>query len=177
MTRHKRQVLPPGYWLKNGLAKHDLPRPPGLIECDSVADIGAGVRPMQWYQPKLHICVEPHETYYYKLLNAGYKATLVTAEFYLSHTEPIEAIYMLDVIEHMYKDDGWRCVALAMEKAIKQIVIYTPKGFMHQDEDGWDMGGDHWQKHRSGWLPGEFPGWQTSFYGRGFFAIWTPTHN
>ena len=84
---------------------------------------------------------------------------------------------MLDVLEHMHKNEGIEVIELAKKKAIKQIVIFTPKGFVQQTVDSWNMGGEYWQTHRSGWLPGEFPGWDISFYDEGFFAIWTNTHN
>lgn len=163
--------LPQGYWLPNGLAKHTLPRPEGLIECDDVLDIGAGVRPMPWFKPKNHVCVEPYLPYCEKLDAAGYLFCLSTAKEYLTECPPVEQIFLLDVIEHMHKNEGLEVIELMLEKATQQIVIYTPKGFMQQDEDNWGLGGDHWQKHRSGWLPGEFPDWRCSWYAKGFFAI------
>jgi hypothetical protein len=94
----------------------------------------------------------------------------------------IEAIFLLDVIEHMEKEEGKRVIELAQQVAQRQIVLYTPYGFMEQTHDKWGLGGDEWQIHRSGWVPEEFPGWYIEvrpMYVRpegtlkGFIAVWT----
>lgn len=158
--------------------EHTLPRPEGLIECDTVLDIGAGIRPMQWYVPGIFfICVEPYDAYADILEANGYSVIRQTAIQALQSTLVCDAIYLLDVLEHMHKNEGIEVIELAKKKARKQIVIFTPKGFVQQTKDAWNMGGEYWQTHRSGWLPGEFPGWDISFYDEGFFAIWTNTHN
>ncbi len=171
--------------------KHTLPRPKGLIECDYVADIGAGIRPFNWYKPKRLICVEPYRPYVEKLRSANYDVIPDTAIIFLSDTyiaaediakeNPgftlLDSIYMLDVVEHMEKEEGQECLDLAMKVAEKQVVIFTPNGFVEQTEDEWGLGGEYWQTHRSGWTPDEFPGWDISFFDEGFFAIWTNTHN
>lgn len=160
----------------NGLLVHDLPRPKGLIECDTLIDVGAGIRPMNWYQPKEHICVEPHDQYADRLEKAGYKVLRQTAMEALSVERSGHAVYLLDVIEHMEKDEALEVIELAKRGAV-QVVVFTPYGFMKQDHDVWGLGGHHWQTHRSGWMPEEFPGWYTERYGwppfEGFYAVWT----
>jgi len=167
------------------IVKHTLPPPPGLIECDSVLDIGAGIRPMQWYTPKEHICAEPFRPYVEILRAAGYVVFMQTAQQFLNDVnfagcypvqgwaEMPDAVYLLDVLEHMHKVDGMDVIELAQKCAKKQVVIFTPKGFTEQTEDVWNLGGEYWQTHRSGWLPGEFPGWAISFFDEGFFAVWS----
>ena len=90
--------------------------------------------------------------------------------------EGIGAVFLLDVIEHMEKEDGRRILALAQEVAQEQIVLFTPMGFMEQTYDKWGLGGDYWQLHRSGWTPEEFPGWyikrRPPGCQKGFIAIW-----
>ena len=161
-------------WLANGLIENNLERPQGLIECDTVLDIGAGLRPMCWYTPKLHFCIEPYKLYVERLAYAGYRVIERTALQFLSGSCLLyEAIYLLDVIEHMDKEEGEEVIKLAIGLATKQVVIFTPHGFMQQTEDAWGLGGDYWQTHRSGWLPGEFPDWHTYRYAKGFFAVLT----
>jgi hypothetical protein len=160
------------------LIKHDLPRPPGLIECNVVLDVGAGIRPMNWYEPAEHICVEPYGPYADRLKAAGFLVVQATALQALRAVEgPVDAIYLLDVIEHMEKAEALEVIDLAKAKAARQVVVFTPYGFMQQDSDVWGLGGHHWQTHRSGWLPEEFPGWQCERYGwppfEGFYAVWT----
>lgn len=88
------------------IVEHNLPRPYGLIECETVLDVGAGVRPMNWYKPTRHICVEPCEQYAKHLTEAGYEVIGKTALEALRTKRKGHAVYMLDVIEHMEKDDA-----------------------------------------------------------------------
>jgi len=160
------------HWLPNGLIKHDLPRPDGLVGCETALDIGAGMRPMPWYTPRRHICVEPHGPYADRLESAGYEVLRQTALEALQVPREGHAVYLLDVIEHMAKDEGLEVVELSKCGA-RQVVIYTPYGFVKQEGDAWKMGGEFWQTHRSGWMPEDFPGWATMRHDIGFYAIWT----
>lgn len=147
-----------------------LPRPAGLREVHTVLDIGAGLRPFGWYTPGRHICVEPHGPYAEKLQAAHYRVERMTAHYALSMLagEKIDAIYLLDVIEHMEREDGESVLARARQLYPRaQIVVSTPNGFFEQHGDAWDMGGEHWQEHRSGWVPSDFPGWTISYYNNG----------
>ena len=161
-------------WLANGLIENTLERPRGLIECKTVLDIGAGLRPMQWYVPVTHLCVEPYTPYARRLSLARYAVVENTAFTFLSNIDrQYEAIYLLDVIEHMHKEEGEEVVELVRELATKQVIIFTPHGFMQQEGDAWGLGGDYWQTHRSGWLPGEYPDWHSYRHAKGFFAVLT----
>ncbi len=175
---------------KTGLLRHTLPRPKGVIECDVVLDVGAGIRPFNWYKPKHHVCIEPYEPYC-ELLEAAqfevYQMTAVEALDLLMF-DRIDAVYLLDVIEHMEKEPALHVLEQAKAMARVQVVIYTPWGFMEQTKDGWGLGGHSWQTHRSGWLPEEFTaadGWTTQSFRpdrhphpQGLYAIWTnPTQN
>lgn len=146
-----------------------LPRPAGLIEVDSVLDIGVGLRPMAWYTPKRYVCVEPHKAYADKLEEAGYTVERMTADYALRMLagEKFDAIYLLDVIEHMERDDGLLVLDLAFRMEPKQIIVSTPVGFFPQHGDAWSLGGERWQLHRSGWAPEDFPGWTISRYDNG----------
>jgi hypothetical protein len=164
-------------WLGNGLVYHNLKRPAKLIEVETVLDVGAGVRPFGWYQPRQHICVEPCAAYRTRLLKTGLEVIGTTAEQALSFLKPgaMGAIYMLDVIEHMERAVGLRCIELALMAQPRQIVVYTPLGFLEQDgPDPWGLGGELWQRHRSGWTPADFQAdWSIEYHANSFFAIWT----
>ncbi len=83
-------------------------------------------------------------------------------------------IYLLDAIEHMTRPAGELVLKLAKALGPKQIVVFTPKGFLPQEGDAWGLGGEEWQRHRSGWKPEDFPGWYIEEYmGMQFFAVWT----
>jgi hypothetical protein len=146
-----------------------LPRPEGLIEVDTVLDIGAGLRPMGWYKPKYHACAEPYQPYAQRLSDAGYPVFLLPAMAMLTRSQPgdFDAIYLLDVIEHMERLEGEAVIRAALELKPKQIIVATPNGFYPQEGDAWGLGGEYWQRHRSGWTPADFPGWTISFYDNG----------
>lgn len=174
--------------MSDGLLVHTLPRPSGLRKCDVVMDVGAGIRPMQWYRPKRHICIEPYLPYCerLRLVAPHLEVHNLTAQQALCRQRfpGVEAVYLLDVIEHMDKGAGWVLLLDATHVAEVQVVIYTPYGFKEQHGDPWGLGGVEWQEHRSGWLPADFAeaspgGWRTELFvppgalkPEGFFAIW-----
>lgn len=170
------RTVNPTDWLPNGLIATTLRQPKELLQVDKPWDVGAGLRPVPWFGNR-QICVEPCKQYAERLSKAGFSVIEQTALDALENAEKIDSLIMLDVIEHMAKDEGRKVMALALEKVQTQIVVYTPLGFMPQDDDGWGLGEHHWQTHRSGWTPDEFDGFHCYTEGRGFFAIWTRTHN
>lgn len=146
-----------------------------------ICDIGPGIRPQPFYRADSHLCIEPHEEYANWLRDKGYDVLLGTALEMLPIITPVEVVYMLDVIEHMDKEEGFEALRLARSKS-HQVVIFTPLGFHEQsykpgDKDAWGMNGTHWQTHRSGWTPDDFPGARIhvdpTFHGEygAFFAI------
>lgn len=67
----------------------------------------------------------------------------------------------IDVVEHFKKPDAVNLI-LEMERiARKRVIVFTPLGFLPM-EDGkngtWGAGNPKYQKHRCGFLPGEFAG-------------------
>lgn len=169
-----------------GILEHTLERPPGLVECRTVLDIGAGVRPMQWYKPERHVCLEPYEPYMAVLRLAGYEvlqdergAALTALEglrrLVATREFQFEALYLLDVIEHMEKDEGREVLHLARELATVQVVVFTPDGFKEQTTDNWGYEGHTWQTHRSGWSKDDFPSWEVTIFPphrSALFAVW-----
>lgn len=157
------------------LRAHNLPPPDGLIAADFVLDIGAGIRPTPWGNPSWHVCIEPHRPYAEQLRTAGLPVYDMTALRFLrlAPARIFDAVYMLDVIEHMTRGEGEEVIERVLELDAKQVVVFTPNGFMPQSHDAWGMGGEHWQTHRSGWLPQDFPGWKIQPYGDAFYAMYT----
>jgi hypothetical protein len=153
---------------------HVLPRPQKWVATDTIIDIGPGIRPVRWHVPKRHICVEPHGPYAEVLRDAGFETIQTTALHFLEHAEVKGAtVQLIDVIEHMDRAAGELVVALLHDSDAAQVIVFTPNGFMPQEGDAWGMGGEHWQKHRSGWTPADFPGWDIEPWGNSFFAIRT----
>ncbi len=139
-----------------------------IVETDVVLDIGPGIKPMNYFRPKLHILVEPWGEYsdILSYRHADDKSVLILKSRAIEslvqlQDNSIDSIFLLDVIEHLEKNEGIRLL-LEMERvARRQIVIFTPLGFMPQhmedgEKDGWGLSGGKMQEHRSGWTPDDF---------------------
>jgi hypothetical protein len=163
-----------GTALAHVILRHTLAKPRGLLPCSSVLDVGSGIRPCAWYEGAArHVCVEPFGPYCRVLRENGHEVMYMTAieAFWRIDRGAFEAVLMLDVLEHMERNVGERAIEFAVRAASRQVVIYTPMGFLKQEHDAWGMGGGEWQKHRSGWTPEDFPGWDVQIDGRSFFAL------
>ena len=97
----------------------------------------------------------------------GYRPSFETAKKHATHDEltlgdireldrwfrpgQFDACVALDVIEHLPKEDGFKLIAAMERVALKQVVLFTPSGFLpqrHTDQD--DL-----QEHLSGWEAAE----------------------
>ena len=138
-----------------------------VLPADVILDIGCGIRPQSLIKPKVMIAIDAHHEYI-KILRdrfAGTNAVIINGQVPKSlesfPDRSVDTIFMLDFIEHIEKEDGIVAIRECERIMRKQIVIYTPLGFMPQHEetggaDGWHLDGTHWQKHRSGWEPEDF---------------------
>jgi hypothetical protein len=135
-----------------------------LHQVDILLDVGAGIRPQALVPCSRHICAEPHGEYADVLAAHGFEVIRARATEALARIDRVDTIVALDVIEHMERDEGEAFIKAAVAKARHQVVIFTPLGFMPQDggdaADPWGLQGQHWQAHRSGWTPADFPGWR-----------------
>ncbi|WP_283193763.1 class I SAM-dependent methyltransferase [Rhizobium sp. AN80A] len=144
-----------------------------VVETDVVLDIGCGIKPMNYYRPRLHIMVEPWSEYSDILAqrNLGDKSVMILKLGALEALRALEAnsvdsVFLLDVIEHLEKDVGFAVLAEIDRVCRRQAVIFTPLGFMPQhmeegEKDGWGLSGAEMQEHKSGWLPADFgEGWE-----------------
>jgi hypothetical protein len=128
-------------------------------------DVGSGIRPQSIFECRRQICFEAHDEYVEVLRAAGCEVVQGVAPDGLRGLdvgEPIDTAVSIDVIEHLEKDAGRAMVEEMVRIATRRVVIFTPLGFLPQecgDVDSWGMQGQHWQTHRSGWTPEDFPGW------------------
>lgn len=132
----------------------------------SVLDIGAGIRPQTFVPCDRLTCLEPHGEYCEVLRDHGIEVIEAPAPGGLRvlQDRSFDAVVAFDVIEHMTREDGGEMIAEMLRIAREQVVIFTPLGLMPQsggdETDPWGMQGQHWQQHRSGWTPADFPGWR-----------------
>jgi len=140
-----------------------------LKKVNVVLDIGCGILPQNLVKPSVHICLEPFYQYIqvlqektgnesdrvYVIINATWaEATKIFP------ARSVDTVFLLDVIEHLDKEEA-SCLLKATETiAREQIVIFTPLGFLpqrHPDgKDAWGFDGGEWQEHKSGWQPEDF---------------------
>ena len=143
-----------------------------IIHTDVVLDIGCGIVPMNFFRPSLHIMVEPYKEYRDILVHRHAKDksililnSLADEVLEVFSDNSVDSVFLLDVIEHLDKDVGFRVLKHLERVARQQVVIFTPLGLMPQhaesgDSDGWGLGGVEYQEHLSGWLPEDFgPDW------------------
>ena len=128
----------------------------------SLLDIGCGIRPQNLVKPSVHICIEPFQEYIDKLDKNKYIIIKGMSENVLNLFENnnIDTIVLSDVIEHMEKNVGENVLKEVERIASKQIILFTPYGYLKQEENGeldaWGMHGVELQKHRSGWTENDF---------------------
>jgi len=139
-----------------------------LAPSASCADIGPGLRPQRMLDCPVHVLVEPWRPYADRLVST-YPDKVVVNSFatpYLNSMldKSIDTIFLLDVIEHIEKDEGKRLLQEACRVARVQVVLFTPLGFMphegHESDNEWGDGIENksTQRHLSGWMPEEFRG-------------------
>lgn len=140
-----------------------------INKVDVVLDIGCGIMPQRYVRPLVHICCEPFAQYVEHLkaktndeLDRQYiiiKADWREAVEKIPHGS-VDSIFLIDVVEHLEKEEGLRLLKLTEKIARRQIVLFTPLGFMPQEhpdgKDAWGMEGGEWQEHKSGWMPEDF---------------------
>lgn len=142
---------------------------------ESILDIGTGIVPHDYVASDVYICTEPYAEYVqilqkkvselkdrkYIVLHAGWNEVLN-----IFPPKSVDTVYVIDVIEHLEKDEGMALLKRTIPLARKQVVVFTPYGFVpqHLNPDGtdaWGLHGADWQEHRSGWYPSDFgPGWE-----------------
>lgn len=137
-----------------------------IIQTDIVADIGCGIVPMNYFRPQLHIMIDPWKeytdilSYRYRddksimILNSGALETLK-----MLSDNAVDSIFMLDIIEHVNKEEGKEIIKECERVAGQQIILFTSLGFLPQevcDKDAWGLSGISVQQHRSGWEPKDF---------------------
>jgi hypothetical protein len=140
-----------------------------LAPVDVLLDIGCGIRPQSLVAPLVHICCEPFPEYAERLQETvqatpGRPFVVLrlswAAAMEVLPDRSVDSVFLLDVIEHIEKEEALRLLRATERVARRQIAVFTPLGFMPQPRtggpDAWGLGGDVVQEHRSGWLPEDF---------------------
>ncbi len=139
-----------------------------IFKTNVLLDVGCGVRPEIFFEPVVHICVEPFKQYrdiikpYFP--NKSYAIFIKTDALTAIRNfddNSVDSVFMFDLIEHLDKNDGLELIKEADRVARKQIVIFTPLGFYpmsfpEKTKDAWGLNGNAVQEHKSGWTPSDF---------------------
>lgn len=150
----------------------------GLLKpSNTLLDIGCGIVPHAYVHHNVYIACEPFEEYVSILrknmeelasavyldscviiLNEDWKSMLEKYENY-----SVDSVYLIDVIEHLPKNEGRSLLMKTEKMAKKQIVIFTPLEYIEQKtlpgkKDAWGLNGADWQEHKSVWTPSDFNG-------------------
>lgn len=140
-----------------------LPRKVG-----SVLDVGCGIKPQRIVEANRYVGLDAHRPYLEQIQPKYTHWTLICGranEILPRLTdESFDLVLALDFIEHLTHRAGRRFLQHALRVG-KRVAVFTPLGYMEQsyregDTDAWGMDGCHWQTHRSGWTPEDFPGWE-----------------
>lgn len=143
-----------------------------LIDCGSVLDLGCGRHSMiPILPPKIRkVGVEFFEPAYREALEKGRHHECIHADVLKADfpEKSFDAVALLDVLEHLEKEDGRRLIGRMERWARRKIVIFTPNGFLKQEE----YDGNPLMAHRSGWTAEEFRQMGFRVYGVKGFKVW-----
>lgn len=144
--------------------KNFIPAVQGLInkKAYSLLDIGCGVCSLLGgFDCPVMVGLDVHRPYLENRLHSSERIIPIHADaltigrLFLPKT--FSMTLLNDVIEHFDKEDGLRLLAMAETIAVKRIIVFTPRGFFPQSGfDYYNMQGEVYQEHRSGWEPEEF---------------------
>jgi SAM-dependent methyltransferase len=66
-------------------------------------------------------------------------------------TNSVNVVLMFEIIEHMVKQDAFKCIQYAELVAKDEVIISTPVGYFKQEE----MYGNPYESHKSAFVPSE----------------------
>lgn len=156
-----------------------------LVEVsDSILEIGCGIGDQTQYTRSAArvVCVEPHEPYLERARERAPWANFINTDgtdFFSTSNEKFDSVLLIDVIEHLERDAAKELVARAIQAANKYVMAFIPYGVHQQDGDAWNMGGEHWQLHRTTWYESDVRSLNFTYYTvwQNFFGHWDQDTN
>lgn len=132
-----------------------------LFDSHSVLDVGCGVgTTLKEFCCPVKIGVDAHRPY---LENAKQGESFIRLNFTAERLselflpKSVDSVTLIDVIEHLEKEVGLDVLRQVEEIAAQKVIVFTPKGFFQQKEfDHYGLGGESYQRHRSGWEVEDF---------------------
>ncbi len=125
-----------------------------IENCDTVLDLGCGSdSPIQNLKVRKEYTVGVD--IFFDYVNKSKKKKIHDKYFIfdivkidkLYDQKAFDCVILMDAIEHLTKQDGLEIIKKMVKIAKKKIIIFTPNGFLRQDE----YHNNVYQIHRSGW--------------------------
>lgn len=140
-----------------------------LMDCDSALDLGCGRHSMvAIVSSKTHtVGVEFFKPHFDQAVLSGRHTKYVHADITKVDfpEKSFDAVVLLDVLEHLPKEEGSRLLEKMQRWARRKVVIFTPNGYLPQEE----FDDNPLMAHRSGWEAREMKELGFKVYGvRGF---------
>ncbi len=126
-----------------------------LEGCERVLDLGCGPDScIKYANVPYSVGVEMYDEYLKKTKelkrhNEYIKSDVTKINF---PDKSFDAVMLIDVLEHLKKEDGQELILKMQKWAKKKVIILTPNGFVHQDE----IDNNPLQVHMSGWNADDF---------------------
>jgi hypothetical protein len=132
-----------------------------LLGSHTLLDVGCGIgETLKELRCPVKIGVDAHRPY---LENAVQGEKFIKINFLAERLNEIflpnsvDSITLIDVIEHFEKEVALSVLSQAEEIAGRKVIVFTPRGFFKQEEvDHCSLGGESYQRHRSGWEVEDF---------------------
>ncbi|ODA39534.1 class I SAM-dependent methyltransferase [Desulfosporosinus sp. BG] len=132
-----------------------------LADSSTVLDVGCGVgSTLKEIRCPIKIGVDAHRPY---LENAKYGERFIKLNFTAERISELflpnslDSVTLIDVIEHLEKGVALDVLRQVEAIAVKKVIVFTPRGFFKQlDIDHYGLGGESYQRHRSGWEVDDF---------------------
>jgi SAM-dependent methyltransferase len=152
--------MPRADWEANTI--ENIFRPRGLYpqeRISTVLDVGCGLSlKSQYIEADIRVGLDMHRPYLEKI-DAAVPYVCVCGDATeiekLFLPRSFDLVLLLDIVEHLDKDQALDLMRQAEVIARRAVVIETPKGFLPQNIDILGLGGDHLQTHRCGFEAGE----------------------
>ena len=121
-----------------------------LTDCASVLDLGCGGNSILRYLPRRSMTIGVEA---WKDSVAESKKKGIHDEYILTDIRTLEfkdksvdAVILLEVLEHLTKEEGTALISRMSKIARKKIILTTPNGFISQEDES-----NPFQLHQSGW--------------------------
>ena len=122
--------------------------------CESLLDVGCGFQsPISYFSHKIShtVGLDMYESAIERSREAGIHKSYITGNVMeldsLFPEKSFDCVVASDLIEHLTKEDGHKLLEMMERIAVKKVVVYTPNGFLPQQE----FDGNSLQVHISGW--------------------------